>query len=270
MLFRSELNSAIESSERKLAELTHDGERLRFEISQALEKVNAERSELDRLVAALNESDARMAALAEQIAVFSQTRSAAQGEADRLSTSIDEANQLLAQHRLQLEQIESTPATITPAVDVASFEIDPLRERVSLARTVEMEARLTVRTGEERANAMSERALQLERGAQSERDSQVRAIAKREARANAAIVAQKLAEIAYDALIQIEVSINKAMSERSALEAARTEREGEILAIRGKNRELTAEMEQLTDSVHKDEIARAEHRLRIEQVGELR
>lgn len=263
-----ELNSAIESSERKLAELTHDGERLRFEISQALDKVNGERSELERLVAALNESDARMAALAEQIAVFSQTRSAAQGEADRLSTSIDEANQLIAQHRLQLEQIESTPATITPAVDVASFEIDPLRERVSLARTVEMEARLTLRTGEERANAMSERALQLERGAQSERDSRVRAIAKREARANAAIVAQKLAEIAYDALIQIEVSINKAMSERGALESARTAREGEILAIRAKNRELTAEMEQLTDSVHKDEIARAEHRLRIEQLEE--
>ena len=263
-----ELNAAIESSERKLAELTHDGERLRFEISQALEAANSERLELDRVLAALNESDARMAALAEQIAVFSQTRSAAQGEADRLTTSINEANELLAQHRAQLHQLESAPAPITPTVDVSSFDVEPLREKVSLARTVEMEARLTLRTGEERANAMADRAAQLERSAQNERDSRVRAIAKREARANAAIVAQKLAEIAYDALIQIEVSINKAMAERNTLEAARTEREGEILAVRGKNRELTAEMEQLTDSVHKDEIARAEQRMRIEQLEE--
>ena len=263
-----ELNAAIETSERKLAELTHDGERLRFEIAQALEKANAERAELDKLIAALNESDARMAALAEQIAVFSQTRSAAQAEADRLSLSINEATELLSQHRSELLALESAPAISAPVVDIGSYEIDPLREQVSLARTVEMEARLTLRTGEERANALADRALQLERGAEHERDSRVRAIAKREARANAAIVAQQLAEIAYDALIQIEVSINKAMAERNALEAARTEREGEILAVRTKNRELTSEMEQLTDSVHKDEIARAEHRMRIEQLEE--
>lgn len=263
-----ELNAAIEGSERKLAELTHEGERLRFEIAQALEKVNVERSELDKLIAALNESDARMAALAEQIAVFSQTRSAAQGEADRLMLSINEANELLAQYNSELLLLESNPTMTAPTVDISSFEIEPLRERVSLARTVEMEAKLTLRTGEERVNALADRALQLERGAANERDLRVRAINKREARANAAIVAQQLAEIAYDALIQIEVSINRAMAERNALEAARTEREGEILAVRTKNRELTTEMEQLTDSVHKDEIARAEHRMRIEQLEE--
>ena len=62
-----ELNAAIEVSEKKLSELTHDGERLRFEISQAVEKVNLQRTELDRLLAALNESDARMAAMANKL-----------------------------------------------------------------------------------------------------------------------------------------------------------------------------------------------------------
>lgn len=263
-----ELNAAIETSERLLAEHTHTGERLRFEISQANESVNLHRRELEVLVAALNESDARMAALAEQIAVFSQTRSAAQAEADRLTLAINEANAQLLTYREELQRLENSPVPVAPIVDMNSYEIESVRERVSLARTVEMEARLTLRTSEERANAMGERAAQLERGAQGERDSRVRAIAKREARAHAAVFAQKLAEIAYDVLIQIEVSITKAMAERSALEAARTEREGEILAVRAKNRELTVEMEQLTDSVHKDEIARAEQRMRIEQLEE--
>ena len=263
-----ELNAAIEVSEQKLTELTHNGERLRFEISQAVDKVTMQRNELERLLAALNESDARMAALAEQIAVFSQTRSAAHAEAERLTASISEANDLIARFQADLIKLQNAPLAPAPVVETDSFAVDQLRERVSLARTVEMEARLTLRTSEERANAMGERAAALERGAQNERDSRVRAVAKREARAHAAVVAQRLAEIAYDALIQIEVSITKAMAERSALEAARTEREGEILAVRSKNRELTAEMEQLTDSVHKDEIARAEQRMRIEQLEE--
>ena len=263
-----ELNAAIEVSEKKLSELTHDGERLRFEISQAAEKVNLQRTEIDRLLAALNESDARMAAMAEQIAVFSQTHSAAHAEAERLTASISEANELIARYQSELIELQSAPISVAPIVDPQSVDVEQLRERVSLARTVEMEARLTLRTSEERANAMAERAIQLERGAQNERDSRVRAIVKREARASAAVVAQRLSEIAYDALIQIEVSITKAMAERSALESARTEREGEILAVRSKNRELTAEMEQLTDSVHKDEIARAEQRMRIEQLEE--
>ena len=60
--------------------------------------------------------------------------------------------------------------------------------------------------------------------------------------------------------------ISRAQAERERLEAARAEREGEILSIRGASRELATELERLTSSVHKDEIARAEQRLRIEQL----
>ena len=40
--------------------------------------------------------------------------------------------------------------------------------------------------------------------------------------------------------------------------------EGELLALRARGRELAAELERLTDVVHRDEVARAEQRLRIE------
>ena len=58
------------------------------------------------------------------------------------------------------------------------------------------------------------------------------------------------------------------MNERTELENERVSREGELLAARARNRELTSEMEALTDSVHRDEIARAEQKLRIEQLEE--
>jgi chromosome segregation protein len=87
---------------------------------------------------------------------------------------------------------------------------------------------------------------------------------RRGARASAAVISQAIAESAYEVLIHIERSIAKAATERARLEESRTARDGETLTVRTRGRELTAELEQLTSSVHKDEIARAEQRMRIE------
>jgi chromosome segregation protein len=65
-------------------------------------------------------------------------------------------------------------------------------------------------------------------------------------------------------LARLEQSLAAAAAEREAAEAARTVREGELLALRGSTRELAAQLEKLVDSVHRDEVARAEQRLRIE------
>ena len=139
-----------------------------------------------------------------------------------------------------------------------------MRNQVSVARTSEVEARLAVRTIEERVDSVGARALALEQSAQAERDASERAIIRRSARARAAVISQAVAEAAYEALIHIERSISKAAVDRGRLEESRSAREGETLTVRTRGRELTSELEQLTTSVHKDEIARAEQRLRIE------
>jgi chromosome segregation protein len=133
-----------------------------------------------------------------------------------------------------------------------------------VGRTSEVEARLAVRTIEERVNSVGARALALEQSAQAERDASERAIIRRSARARAAVISQAVAEAAYEALIHIERSIGRAAVERGRLEESRAAREGETLTVRTRGRQLTSELEQLTTSVHKDEIARAEQRLRIE------
>jgi len=78
------------------------------------------------------------------------------------------------------------------------------------------------------------------------------------------LISSAIAEAAYEALIHIERSIAKAATERARLEGSRSDREGETLTVRARSRELATELEQLTSSVHKDEIARAEQRMRIE------
>ena len=62
------------------------------------------------------------------------------------------------------------------------------------------------------------------------------------------------------------MSLEAAAEARTEAERQRTARDGELLALRTRGRELAAELEGLVDSVHRDEMARAEQRLRIEQI----
>jgi chromosome segregation protein len=133
-------------------------------------------------------------------------------------------------------------------------------------RTTEVEARLAVRTSEERLDSLAARIKALVEAAITEREASERAVSRRGARARGAVISQAIAEAAYEALIHIERSIAKAATERAVLEEARSIREGDTLSARARNRELAAELEVLTSSVHKDEIARAEQRMRIEQL----
>ncbi|MCU1674805.1 MAG: smc, partial [Frankiales bacterium] len=91
-----------------------------------------------------------------------------------------------------------------------------------------------------------------------------RLLALREQRERGAVVAADVVRGAQAALQAIAVSLRAAAEEREAAQAARTVTEGELLALRSRGRELTAELDRLTDVVHRDEVARAEQRLRIE------
>ena len=62
----------------------------------------------------------------------------------------------------------------------------------------------------------------------------------------------------------MSASLAAATREHAAAETARGAREHELEELRSRSRALSAELEQLVDSVHRDEVLRAEQRLRIE------
>jgi len=261
-----EISALIEKSEAELREVTSTCERIKFELVRIGESLEVRKREYEAALAKLNDSDAKMSGLAEQMAVAGQNVKSAQAEVERFNLSIIEATQQRTNDESDLQaaiaQFESQQEPVEPD----HTPLEDLRSKVSANRSLEVEARLQLRTLEERVTAIGERALALENAAQAERDSASKAVSRREARGIAAVTAQEIADAAYEALIQIESSISKAAAERERLEVARSDREGEILAVRGRGRELTSELEQLTSSVHRDEIARAEQRLRIEQL----
>jgi len=68
------------------------------------------------------------------------------------------------------------------------------------------------------------------------------------------------------ALDRARVALVRAGENRDAVAQARIGREGELATVRTMARQLAAELERLTSRVHRDEVARAEQRMRVEQL----
>lgn len=262
----SKVNDLTKSCESDLSKISNDLDKIKFELHNLSDELNRVKTEYEGVIAKLNESDAAMTGLSEQLALAGQNIKNTSEEFDRLSAAlaaaVEQKNSDERDLSAALAQFESHQTPQEPDLT----HLEDLRSQVSAARSKEVESRLGLRTLEERKDALAQRAVTLENQANSERESASRSILRRESRAQAAITAQEIADSAYEALIQIESSIAKAASERERLEVSRTSREGEILSLRTISRELSIELEKLTSSVHKDEIARAEQRLRIEQL----
>ena len=129
-----------------------------------------------------------------------------------------------------------------------------------------MEARLAVRTAEERVRALSGRAdVAAPPGATSAPPASGPP-PRRAARARGAAVAARVPPPPRRPWARWPSRSTRAATERDALAASRSAREAELLEVRGRVRAATAELDRLTDEVHRDEVARAEQRLRIEQL----
>jgi chromosome segregation protein len=264
-----EVQAAYTESEAALKELGHRADRLRFALSAAADDVERAQDEHDAAVAELHESDARLAAVAERLGQLGAASRAAAEESDRLARAVEAASQArdhdlagLAALEARLAAAQAAPAEEPPGTD----ERDRLQAQLGDGRAVEIEARLAVRTGEERSRALGIRADSLDRAAAAEVAARDRAAAAREQRAREAEVAAAVRYAGEVALGMLETSLSAGAAERAAAEESRTVTEGELLAVRARGRELAAELDGLTGAVHRDELARAEQRLRIESL----
>ncbi|MGJ3561025.1 AAA family ATPase [Streptomyces sp. INA 01156] len=129
-----------------------------------------------------------------------------------------------------------------------------------------MEARLQVRTHEERVKGLAGRADSLDRAARAEREARARVEQRRARLRHEAAVAEAVAGGARQLLAHVEVSLARAEEERTAAEAAKARSEQELARARTEGRDLKAELDKLTDSVHRGEVLGAEKRLRMEQL----
>ncbi len=267
------LQAALETARETGARAAATAERVRFELAAAREARTAARAAVDATLERLNESDAALAAVAEQLGHLGSAARAARAEAERAQRSLEAAGATLAEDHATLAELtqrlaaaEEQPGDTEAAIADATARRDATAAEATAARARETEARLTLRTGEERARAMSGRAEGLERAAASERAARERAAARERERRRQAAVAAAVHEGAVRATGLLERALRRASDERDAAEAARAERDRELAAVRGEVDALARDLAELTDVAHKDEVARTQQRLRIEQL----
>ncbi|HEX3296524.1 MAG TPA: chromosome segregation protein SMC [Nocardioides sp.] len=265
-----EIQAAYDDASAALADAAAASERLGFDISRLESERQDAQSRVDVALAKLHESDATLAAVAEELGHHGSQARAARAEAERIAEAMATAREAREQDLAGLAELEGRLMAAQDATDEEpdTTERERLADGARVARQAEMEARLALRTSEERARALHGRADSLVRAAEAEREARARAIERRERLIREGRAAQAVGVAVGVVLAKLELSIHLAAEARAAVEASRSDREEELLTVRATLRDLDREHDELVNSVHRDEMARTQQRMRIEQLAE--
>lgn len=265
-----EIQAAVDEAVGQLQEATASTERLGFVISRLEAERHDALKRTDVALAKLHESDATLAAVAEELGQYGSQARSARGEAERLERAIATAETARETDSAGLADLELRLSTAEEAPDEEPdvTERERLVEVAKATRQGEMDARLSLRTTEERARALNGRADSLMRAAQAERDSRAKAAERRERLIREGAAAEAVNAGVTVVLQRLERSVMLAADVRAAVEESRQEREQQLLAVRSTLRDLGREHDELVNSVHRDEMARTQQKMRIDQLEE--
>ncbi|PPK64378.1 chromosome segregation protein SMC [Actinokineospora auranticolor] len=265
-----EVQAAVDEANAKLSAAERAVEQSSAALEGARAEQQARRAEVDAVKEAMNEGRVRAARSAERLNRLRAAVRSAEAEAERAERQRAKVEQAREEGLLRLAELEERLSAVEQEQDMEaepdSSERDEYTASLATARQEEMEGRLTLRTSEERHRALQGKADQLRRAARAEREARERSARATAARKRGATIAQAVVDGGELALERIARSLTRAAQERDEVQAQRAERERVLGDVRGRVRELSTELEKLTDAVHRDEVLRAEQRLRLEQL----
>ncbi|MFJ6078459.1 chromosome segregation protein SMC [Pseudarthrobacter sp. NPDC092419] len=262
-----EVQAAVDGAEADLQEVTATLERNRFALAAAEARRAGAQDRADAAMDRLHESDARLAAVAERLGHLNSVLRSAVGESDRLAQSLARAEANVAAEEEALAAVAARLAAAQEAPleeEPSTAHRDELAQAASAARAAEMEVRLALRSAEEQLSATGNRAASLERAAVTERRARAEAAERARRRRLQAGRAAAVGAAVGLSLRYLDVSVDLARHERDLAEENRERRDKELAEVRSATEALARELAELTDTVHRDELARAQQKARIE------
>jgi chromosome segregation protein len=277
-----EVRAAADDAAAGLEEAQRRCEDAAERLAVAVSSEEAARREVEEARAQMRQADTAAAEISGRLGRLAGAARAASDEAKRLDAAAESARRAGEKDLARLAELKQSLAHAEAAesAEVAgpgdgkdgdgsgalAPDKDTLAQRCTIARSAEMEARLEVRTVEERLRAIGGRADALTATAGAERQAREQARARRRQRAAQAAVARAVARGAHRAVASAERSLDAALNRRAAAEAATADGAEELKKVRAQVRDLAAELDTVVNTAHGAEIARAEHRLRLEQM----
>ena len=264
-----EMQVAVDDGEKALSAVTAEIADLEAALSGAEAEATQRAQESATRLAALHESDARLAAVSEQLGRLGEAARSADAEAHRLARQRQAAEAAFLSARTAVADLEarlSAAESLEKADEVDTAPRDALTELTSTARQVEVEARLSLRSAEERSGATIGAADGFRRAARQEREARARAEATSARRAVGARIATSVAEACRVVLTALERSVAIAAAERENAMSERNRADADLVQAGSSARELQNQWDALTDAVHRDEVQHAQQRMRVEQL----
>ncbi|MBF6544619.1 chromosome segregation protein SMC [Nocardia brasiliensis] len=273
-----EIQADIDTAKADLVAAQRRAEELEAALSGALAEQADRKDAVDQALLALHESDQSLVAIYDRLGRLGHAARTAQADNDRLlaqraetEASREESLTALAEledrlRNAELEQTEIDSDGTAAGTETAGREREEAAAALAEARSMEVEARLAVRTAEERAESVRGKADSLRRAARAERETRARAERAQASRKKAAEVAAAVAESGAKVAAELEKVVAEAGARRDDLVRRRGEAAAQVEQVKERVRALSTQLAQLTDAVHRDEVAKAQAALRIEQL----
>ena len=293
-----ELTAAHEEADTEAAAAAQAETEADAALEEARRREDAARQALSEALSALRQADAEAARAAEAMARLTSAAHAAAEETGRARRVLERAEAesahptaelaaataALAEVEGGLDDAEDAggageaeaagtsgkggPDSLERALEAARREREAAAEAARQARAVETDARLALRTAEERERSNRGRADSLRAAARREREQRAAAERAQRRRSAQLAVATHVRDQARAAAEAARVSVQQAADERTAIEAERAQALAATNEVREEIDQLTKELGSLTDAAHREEVARAEQRMRLEALAE--
>ena len=265
------LRASHEEAERRAEEAAASCEGVARELEAANSALDAAVREASTALRELRAQDAQRAKAEGEYARAASAAKAAEAEARRAQDSARRADDQVEWAFRALEEARERAAAAESveepeSVEEAQADAAEAVRRAKEAREAETRARLELRALEERSRQVQARARSLRQAAAREREARA-ARARREAQRRAELErARDVEEAAAKALAVAEGAVHEAAEERSFAERERARVAEEVARARRAADQASAELGALTSAAHRDEVARAELRMRVEHI----
>ena len=290
-----ELTAAHEEADTEAAAAAQAETEADAALEEARRQEDAARQALSEALSALRQADAEAARAAEAMARLTSAAHAAAEETGRARRVLERAEAESVQRTAELAAATAALAeveggnetaeaaegadgagvsgksgadSLERALEAARQEREAAADAARQARAAETDARLALRTAEERERSSRGRADSLRAAARRERDQRAAAERAQQRRSAQLAVATHVRDQARAAAEAARASVQQAADERAAIETERSQALAATNEVREEIDQLTKELGSLTDAAHREEVARAEQRMRLEALAE--
>ena len=290
-----ELTAAHEEADTEAAAAAQAETEADAALEEARRQEDAARQALSEALSSLRQADAEAARAAEAMARLTSAAHAAAEETGRARRVLERAEAESVQRTAELAAATAALAeveggnetaeaaegadgagvsgksgadSLERALEAARQEREAAADAARQARAAETDARLALRTAEERERSSRGRADSLRAAARRERDQRAAAERAQQRRSAQLAVATHVRDQARAAAEAARASVQQAADERAAIETERSQALAATNEVREEIDRLTKELGSLTDAAHREEVARAEQRMRLEALAE--